>query len=66
MSDEFGPSDYFVRRHIGPTAADVAAMLAAVGADSLDDLMAESLTSGDSNARSLSARKRHQRVRADE
>ena len=43
MSDEFGPSDDFVRRHIGPTAADVAAMLAAVGADSLDDLMAESL-----------------------
>ncbi|MDE2736082.1 MAG: hypothetical protein OXI72_16925, partial [Gemmatimonadota bacterium] len=43
MSDEFGPSDAFVRRHIGPTAADVAAMLAAVGADSLDDLMAESL-----------------------
>ena len=42
MSDEFGPSDDFVRRHIGP-AADVAAMLAAVGADSLDDLMAESL-----------------------
>ena len=43
MSDEFGPSDTFVRRHIGPAAADVAAMLAAVGADSLDDLMAESL-----------------------
>ena len=43
MGDEFGPSDAFVRRHIGPTAADVAAMLAAVGADSLDDLMAESL-----------------------
>ncbi len=43
MSDEFGPSDDFVRRHIGPTAADVAAMLAAVGADSLDDLMAEAL-----------------------
>ena len=43
MGDEFGPSDTFVRRHIGPTAADVAAMLAAVGADSLDDLMAESL-----------------------
>ena len=43
MSDEFGPSDTFVRRHIGPTDADVAAMLAAVGADSLDDLMAESL-----------------------
>jgi len=43
MGDEFGPSDAFVHRHIGPTAADVAAMLAAVGADSLDDLMAESL-----------------------
>ena len=43
MGDEFGPSDAFVRRHIGPAAADVAAMLAAVGADSLDDLMAESL-----------------------
>ncbi len=43
MSDEFGPSDVFVRRHIGPTAADVAAMLAAVGAASLDDLMAEAL-----------------------
>ncbi len=43
MGDEFGPSDAFVRRHIGPAAADVAAMLAAVGADSLDDLVAESL-----------------------
>ena len=43
MGDEFGPSDTFIRRHIGPTAADVTAMLAAVGADSLDDLMAESL-----------------------
>ncbi len=43
MGDEFGPSDDFVRRHIGPTAADVAAMLAAVRADSLDDLMAEAL-----------------------
>ncbi len=43
MGDEFGPSDVFVRRHIGPTAADVADMLAAVGADSMDDLMAEAL-----------------------
>ena len=43
MGDEFGPSDDFVRRHIGPTDADIAAMLAAVGADSLDDLMAEAL-----------------------
>lgn len=36
-------SDEFVRRHIGPTAADLAAMLAAVGADSLDGLMDETL-----------------------
>ena len=43
MGDEFGPSDAFVRRHIGPTDADITAMLAAVGADSLDDLMSESL-----------------------
>ena len=43
MGDEFGPSDAFVRRHIGPTDADIAAMLAAVGADSLDALMAEAL-----------------------
>ena len=43
MGDEFGSSDAFVRRHIGPTTADVAAMLAAVEADSLDDLMAEAL-----------------------
>ena len=43
MGDKFGPSDDFVRRHIGPTDADIAAMLAAVGADSLDDLMAEAL-----------------------
>ena len=43
MGDEFGPSDDFVRRHIGPMDADITAMLAAVGADSLDDLMAESL-----------------------
>ena len=43
MGDEFGLSDAFVRRHIGPTDADITAMLAAVGADSLDDLMAEAL-----------------------
>ena len=43
MGDEFGPSDDFVHRHIGPTDADVAAMLAAVEAESLDDLMAEAL-----------------------
>src|SRR5206468_7770922 len=33
----------FVRRHIGPSARDVAAMLEAVGAKSVDALMAETL-----------------------
>ena len=33
------PSDTFVRRHVGPGAADVRAMLDAVGYDSLDDLV---------------------------
>ncbi len=46
MGDEFGSHDDFVRRHIGPTEADIAAMLAAVEADSLDDLVAESLPAG--------------------
>src|SRR6202048_2153363 len=35
----------FVRRHIGPAPRDVAAMLEAVGAKSLDALMAETLPS---------------------
>ena len=34
-------SDSFVRRHIGPSAADVAAMLRSVGAATLDDLSAK-------------------------
>ena len=33
------PSDTFVRRHVGPGAADVRAMLDAVGYDSLDELV---------------------------
>ena len=33
----------FVRRHIGPSARDVTAMLEAVGAKSVDALMAETL-----------------------
>ena len=35
----------FVRRHIGPSPRDVAAMLEAVGASSLDELMNETLPS---------------------
>jgi glycine dehydrogenase len=37
------PSDTFARRHIGPSDAEVAAMLAAVGADSLESLTAETV-----------------------
>jgi glycine dehydrogenase len=33
------PSDTFVHRHIGPSAADVRAMLAAIGYDSLDEMV---------------------------
>ena len=36
-------ADGFVARHIGPDAADVSAMLAAVGAPSLDGLMAQTI-----------------------
>src|SRR6266702_594141 len=38
-----GDTTTFVRRHIGPSARDVAAMLEAVGAKSVDGLMAETL-----------------------
>ncbi len=33
------PSDTFVRRHIGPSAADVRAMLESIGYDSLDEMV---------------------------
>ena len=32
------PSDTFVHRHLGPRDADIASMLAAIGAESLDAL----------------------------
>ena len=38
--------DRFVRRHIGPDAAQQAAMLAAIGAASLDDLIAQTVPAG--------------------
>src|SRR6201997_339200 len=38
-----GPPATFVRRHIGPSARDVTAMLETVGAKSVDALMAETL-----------------------
>src|ERR1044072_3316454 len=49
MNAPFKPTDdaatSFVRRHIGPSPRDVQAMLEAVGAPSLDTLMAETLPS---------------------
>jgi glycine dehydrogenase len=43
--DVLAPSDTFARRHIGPSEADVAAMLAALAVDSLDALMAQTVPS---------------------
>ena len=39
------PSDTFVRRHIGPDAEQIAAMLREIGADSLDALVRETVPS---------------------
>ena len=39
----FSPSDTFVRRHIGPTEADIASMVEAVGVSSLDELIDQTL-----------------------
>ena len=41
--DAIAPHDRFVDRHVGPRAADVAAMLETVGAESLAALMAEAV-----------------------
>jgi glycine dehydrogenase len=39
-------ADSFVSRHIGPSEADIAAMLAAIGEDSLDDLIGKTIPAG--------------------
>ena len=43
MSKQDDVSTDFVRRHIGPSPRDIAAMLESVGAESLDALMSETL-----------------------
>jgi glycine dehydrogenase len=48
------PSDTFARRHIGPSEADVAAMLQAVGAASLEELTAQSVPAAIRSDRPLS------------
>src|SRR5689334_10243518 len=40
------PSDTFVRRHIGPSAADVREMLEALGVDSLEELIDQTVPEG--------------------
>ncbi|MEM7049646.1 MAG: aminomethyl-transferring glycine dehydrogenase [Acidobacteriota bacterium] len=47
------PADTFVRRHIGPTEAEIAAMLEALGVSSLDELVDQTLPSAIRFARSL-------------
>ena len=37
------PSDTFVHRHVGPNAAEIKEMLAAIGCDSLDDLVEQTV-----------------------
>jgi glycine dehydrogenase len=44
MSNEFlAPTDTFVRRHVGPNAADEAAMLAALGYERIDQLIGDTV-----------------------
>ena len=40
---QLGPLDTFVRRHIGPSEADIRAMLAALGLDSLEELINQTI-----------------------
>jgi glycine dehydrogenase len=51
--DLLDPSDTFARRHLGPSEADVAAMLATVGSRSLDELADEIVPSAIRLARPL-------------
>ena len=37
------PTDTFVRRHIGPSDAEIDAMLSALGLSSLDELVAQTI-----------------------
>ncbi len=43
VANALNPSDTFPRRHIGPDANDIRAMLDAIGCDSLDDLIDETI-----------------------
>jgi len=43
MPTEYDPTDFANRRHIGPSPREMAEMLAVVGADTVDDLMDQTL-----------------------
>ena len=51
------PATDFARRHIGPSPQDIAVMLEAVGASSLDELTAQTVPA--SIRQALAARPRH-------
>ena len=40
---DYDPCDFAIRRHIGPAPSEMAAMLEVVGADSLDELIDETV-----------------------
>ena len=46
LPESLAPSDRFVPRHIGPSNADVAEMLASLGLESLDELADQAIPSG--------------------
>lgn len=48
------PIDHFANRHIGPTAAELSTMLAAVGVSSLDELIDQTVPGGIRSERPLS------------
>ncbi|MDA0186438.1 MAG: glycine dehydrogenase (aminomethyl-transferring), partial [Proteobacteria bacterium] len=49
----YDPTDFANRRHIGPSPAEMAAMLAVVGAESLDALIDETVPAAIRQARAL-------------
>jgi len=66
-SARLDPSDTFIHRHIGPDAAEIQAMLASIGCDSLDDLVNKTVPPAIRLARPLSiGRPRGERELIDE
>ena len=53
MSSTLPPLDAFANRHIGPSAEDIAAMLAEVDAESMDALIADAVPAAIRSSRPL-------------